>query len=57
VVVKHALGARAAALLHPDEACDRIEREVPTALDGREDVRPLHFDGPVQLEDQLCGRT
>lgn len=53
VVVKHALGTRAAALLHPDEACDRIEREVPTALAGREDVRPLHFDGPVQLEVQV----
>lgn len=53
VVVKHALGARAAALLHPEEACDRIEREVPTALAGREAVRPLHLDGPVQLEVQV----
>jgi hypothetical protein len=32
VVVKQALGARAAALLHPEEACDRIEQEVPKAL-------------------------
>jgi D-aminopeptidase len=38
-------------LLH--EACDRIEREVPTALAGREAVRPLRFDGPVQLEVQV----
>jgi D-amino peptidase len=50
VVVKRALGARAAALLHPDEACDRIEVEVPKALADRESVRPLRFDGPVVLE-------
>jgi D-amino peptidase len=50
VVVKRALGARAAALLHPDEACDRIEAEVPKALADRESVRPLRFDGPVVLE-------
>jgi D-amino peptidase len=50
VVVKRALGIRAAALLHPDEACDRIEREVPVALADRENVRPLRFDGPVELE-------
>jgi len=50
VIVKRALGTRAAALLHPDEACDRIEHEVPAALAGREKVRPLRFDGPVQLE-------
>jgi D-amino peptidase len=53
VVVKRALGTRAAALLHPDEACDRIEREVPQALAGREAVRPLSFDGPVLLEVQV----
>ena len=41
------------ALLHPEEACDRIEREVPTALAGREAVRPLRLDGPVQLEVQV----
>jgi len=50
VVVKRALGARAAALLHPDEACEQIERAVPQALATRQDVRPLHFDGPVDLE-------
>ncbi|WP_433512339.1 M55 family metallopeptidase [Nonomuraea sp. CA-143628] len=50
VVVKHALGARAAALLHPDEACDRIEQAIPEALAGRGAVRPLRFDGPVRLE-------
>src|SRR5580692_9035329 len=50
VIVKRALGIRAAALLHPDEACDRIERAVPAALADREKVRPLRFDGPVQLE-------
>jgi D-amino peptidase len=53
VVVKRALGTRAAALLHPDEACDRIEREVPKALADREAVRPLRFDGPVVLEVQV----
>jgi D-amino peptidase len=50
VVVKRALGARAAAVLHPDEACDRIEQEVPRALADRAAVRPLRFDGPVVLE-------
>jgi D-amino peptidase len=50
VVVKRALGARAAVLLHPDEACDRIEAEVPKALADRDAVRPLRFDGPVALE-------
>src|SRR5580658_1951862 len=50
VVVKRALGARAVALLHPDEACDRIEREVPEALADRGSVRPLRFDGPVVVE-------
>ncbi|MGH3255690.1 MAG: M55 family metallopeptidase [Streptosporangiaceae bacterium] len=53
VVVKRALGARAAALLHPDEACDKIEREVPKALADREAVRPLRFDGPVVLEVEV----
>jgi D-amino peptidase len=50
VVVKRALGGHAAALLHPEEACDRIEREVPLALADREAVRPPRFDGPVLLE-------
>ncbi|MGW4396713.1 M55 family metallopeptidase [Amycolatopsis nivea] len=53
VVVKRALGAGAAAMLHPDEACDRIEHAVPEALAGREDVRPLRFDSPVELEVQV----
>jgi D-amino peptidase len=53
VVVKRALGARAAALLHPDEACDRIEHEVPRALAEREAVHALRFDGPVRLEVQV----
>lgn len=50
VVVKRALGARAASGLHPGEACDRIERAVPAALAARAEVRPLRFDGPVDLE-------
>jgi D-amino peptidase len=53
VVVKHALGYRAAALLHPDEACDRIEHAVPDALADRADVLALRFDGPVKLEVQV----
>lgn len=50
VVVKHALGARAAACLHPDEACDRIEAAAAQALAGRDAVRPVRIDGPVLLE-------
>jgi D-amino peptidase len=50
VVVKRALGGSAAASLHPDEACDRIELEVPKALADRTSVQAPHFDGPVQLE-------
>jgi D-amino peptidase len=53
VVVKRALGARAAALAHPDEVCERIEREVPLALADRDAVRPLRFDGPVPLEVEV----
>jgi D-amino peptidase len=50
VVVKRAFGARAAASLHPGEACDRIEQAVPKALADRENVAAPHFDGPVLLE-------
>jgi D-amino peptidase len=50
VVVKRALGGRAAALLHPEEARDRIEREVPLALADRESVRAPRFNGPLTLE-------
>jgi D-amino peptidase len=53
VVVKQALGIRAATTLHPDEACDRIEQQVPKALADRADVRPPRFDGPVRLEVQV----
>lgn len=53
VVVKRALGARAAASLHPGEACELIERAVPQALADREAVRPLRFDGPVLLEVEV----
>jgi D-amino peptidase len=50
VTVKHALAARAATTLHPDEACARIERAVPRALAERGAVRPLRLDGVVELE-------
>ena len=53
VVVKRALGARAAALLHPEEARMRIEQEVPGALADRSTVKPLRFDGPVTLEVEV----
>ena len=57
VVVKRALGARAAALLHPEEACDRIEQAVPRALADREAIAgamdALRFDGPVLLEVEV----
>ncbi len=53
VVVKRAVGFYAAALLHPDEACDRIEQEVPKALADREAIQPLRFDGPVLLEVEV----
>jgi D-aminopeptidase len=53
VVVKRALGGRAAALLHPQEACERIEQAVPKALADRDAVRPPRFDGPVELEVEV----
>ncbi|HEX3788366.1 MAG TPA: M55 family metallopeptidase [Pseudonocardiaceae bacterium] len=53
VVVKRALGARAAAMIHPQEACRRIEREVPPALADRTAVRTRRFAGPVRLEVQV----
>jgi D-amino peptidase len=53
VVVKRAIGAYAAVLLHPGEACDRIEQEVPRALADREAIQPLRFDGPVLLEVEV----
>jgi D-amino peptidase len=40
-------------MLHPGEACDRIERAVPEALAGRDAVRPLRLDGPVELQVQV----
>ena len=53
VVVKRAIGFYAAALMHPDEACDRIEQEVPKALADRGAIQPLRFDGPVLLEVEV----
>lgn len=50
VVVKRALGFSAAALLHPDEACERIEQEVPRALADRTDIQPIRIEGPVVAE-------
>jgi len=53
VVVKRPSAFTRAALLHPDEACDRIEQEAPKALADRGAVRPLRFDGPVLLEVEV----
>lgn len=53
VAVKEALGGWAAASLHPEEACARIEAAVPEALAARGALRPLRFDGPVSLEIDL----
>jgi D-amino peptidase len=57
VVVKRALGARAAALLHPEEAYERIEQAVPRALADREAIAgamgALRFAGPVLLEVEV----
>jgi D-amino peptidase len=50
VVVKRALGGRAAASLHPEEACDRIEQAVPAALAVSDSIGALCFNGPVSLE-------
>src|SRR5690606_13006047 len=50
VTVKWARGAAAAENLHPEEACERTEAAVPTALAERGNVRPPRFDGPVELE-------
>jgi len=53
VAVKEALGGWAAASLHPEEACARIEAAVPEALAARDAIAPLRFDGPVSLEIDL----
>jgi D-amino peptidase len=50
VIVKAALGARAAESLHPDEACRLIEEAVPKALEQRDEVRSLRLEGVVELE-------
>ena len=50
VIVKVAVGARAAESLHPDEACRLIEEAVPQALEQRQQVRNLRFEGEVELE-------
>ncbi|GAA2837062.1 M55 family metallopeptidase [Crossiella cryophila] len=50
VVVKRALGMRAAENLHPEEACARIRAAVPQALRRSGRVRPLRFAGEVDVE-------
>jgi len=50
VVVKRALGAWAAESLHPEEAQRLIKEVVPPALQGRDQVRTLKFEGEVELE-------
>jgi D-amino peptidase len=53
VVVKKAIGARAADSLHPAEACRRIEAAVPGALADRGRVQSISFSGPVEVEVDL----
>ncbi|MBP2472830.1 D-amino peptidase [Crossiella equi] len=53
VVVKRALGVRAAENLHPEEACARIRAAVPQALARRTRVRPLRFSGEVEVEVEV----
>ncbi len=53
VVVKQALGARAARTIHPREACRRIELAVPRALADRAAVRTRRFEGAVRVEVQV----
>lgn len=50
VAVKRALGAGAAESLHPEEVERRIREAVPRALAGREKVRTLRLEGPIDLE-------
>ncbi|MBO1766192.1 M55 family metallopeptidase [Allobranchiibius sp. GilTou38] len=50
VVVKTALGNRAAEGLHPLESCRRIETATHTALTRLGDVQAPRFQGPVDLE-------
>jgi D-amino peptidase len=50
VVVKRAIGNRAAEGLHPEESCARIEAAAKTALAARSDVHAPKFDGSVDLE-------
>lgn len=50
VTVKQAIGNRAAAGLHPEESCARIEDAVGVALHAHTDARAPQFDGAVDLE-------
>ena len=53
VVVKQALGARAARMIHPQEACRRIEAEVPRALADRAGGSGRRVEGPGGMEVQV----
>ncbi|MEV6635979.1 M55 family metallopeptidase [Actinoplanes sp. NPDC051470] len=44
------MGFQAAAVTHPDQACDDIEAAVPPALTGRGAVQPFGFTGAVELQ-------
>ena len=50
VVVKTALGNRAAEGLHPQESCRRIEAATRTALTRLDEVHAPAYAGPVDLE-------
>lgn len=53
VEVKRSLGGWAVDSLHPEAACRKLERAVPAALEQRGQVRPLRFEGAVELEVDL----
>ena len=55
VVVKHALGNRAARSLAPDVACGRIRAAAADAVRNRAAIKPLVIPGPYRLELDLMG--
>jgi len=55
VVVKHALGNRAARSLAPEVACARIRAAAADAVRNRASIKPLVIPGPYRLEIDLMG--
>ena len=55
VVVKHALGNRAARSLAPEVACARIRAAAADAVRNRAAIKPLVIPGPYRVEMDLMG--